>query len=814
MKKFYALLPVLLVHANLSAQTPVITAATPLSANVEQWEKFEVKLAVTANWTNSYNYDDIRVAAVFTDPDGQTRAVDGFFIQEYDFTNTQTGAIAPVGTGVFKVRFAPDKTGIWKYTLSSTNAAGTGTFAEQTFSCGAPGNPANKGFVRSGQTNYLHFDAGEQFIPVGENIGWQLNNVYVDYKNWLTKLHDNGGNFFRLWQCSWGLGIEWKNGTSGYAGLRKYKQTSAFYQDWLFDYCAERGIYLQLCLQNHGQVSTNVNPEWNDNPYNVANGGPCANTWDFFTNATAKAHVKNRLRYIVARWGYARSIMNWELFNEVGWTDQFEQKKEDVADWHAEMAAYLKSIDPYQHLVSTSYADDQDDPTVWNHPDIDFTQTHYYINTPNIERVLVSGTRKYLDDFGKPTLTGEFGLSPSGGELSTLDPNGIHLHNSLWGGLFGGGMGSAMSWWWDNYIEPENLYYHFAPVSAVAQSIPFQAANLAPTMATVLGVPAELSLTPTQTGWGGLADTSFTIQQGEVVPAGAALSSFLYGSQWNTQFRRPPVFHVTYPASGQFKVKTGGQGGQAPKIAIWVDGVKVLEQAAQINQTYLVNVSAGAHTIKVDNTGTDWISVAGYYFTGIGSAVDAYVLKSENRDKLAGWLLNNRYNHEYVKANGMPPVASAALLLVPNVQNGAYLTKYYDCLTGALLSSEPVTVTNGTLTLPLPDLLWDAAFLVDNLPVGIAELDRHLAFQLSPNPAFPGTPLTLDFAAAQATPLAITLLDMEGRALQSLFTGDTAAGQQQLRLALPGDLPAGMYWVKMEGENGKVGTKAVAVARF
>ncbi|MCY7327308.1 MAG: T9SS type A sorting domain-containing protein, partial [Saprospiraceae bacterium] len=691
--------------------------------------------------------------------------------------------------------------------------AGMGTFAEQTFTCVMPGSPKNQGFVRSDQTNYLHLDAGGQFIPVGENIGWHLNNVYLDYQNWLTKLSDNGGNFFRLWQCSWGLGIEWKNGTSGYAGLRKYKQTSAFYQDWLFDYCAERGIYIQLCLQNHGQVSSGVNPEWNDSPYNAVNGGPCANTWDFFTNATAKAHVKNRLRYIVARWGYARSIMNWELFNEVDWTDEFEQRKADVADWHLEMAAYLKSIDPYSHLVSTSYAHDTNDPALWNQPDIDFTQTHYYINTPNLERVLASGIRTYLSDFGKPTMTGEFGLSPSGGELSTLDPNGIHLHNSLWGALFGGSMGSGMSWWWDNYIDPQNLYYHFGPVSTVAQSIPFQTSNLSPAAATISGAPADLSLTPTQTGWGDLADTSFTIQQGAVVPAGAALGSFLYGSQWNTQFRRPPTFHVTYPINGQFKVRTGGDSGQGPKIAIWVDGVKVLEQAAQTNQTYSVNVAAGTHTIKVDNTGTDWVSMASYSFTGLGTAVDAYVLKSENQNKLAGWLLNNRYNHEYVKANGLPPVATATLLQVPNVQNGTYLTKYYDCLTGALLSAEPVTVSNGTLNLNLPDLLWDAAFLVDDLPVGIAELDRHLAFQVSPNPAAPGLPLTLDFNTAQSTPLVVSLLDMEGRTLQSLFTGDTAAGQQQLRLSLPGDLPAGIYWLKMEGENGRVGTKAVAVGR-
>ncbi|MCZ0212168.1 hypothetical protein OZK63_43170, partial [Streptomyces sp. UMAF16] len=68
-------------------------------------------------------------------------------------------------------------------------------------------------------------------------------------------------------------------------------------------------------LNHHGQVSTTVNPEWNNNPYNIANGGPCNNTWDFFSNSTAKNLFKNRMRYIIARYGYSNTIMSWELFN-------------------------------------------------------------------------------------------------------------------------------------------------------------------------------------------------------------------------------------------------------------------------------------------------------------------------------------------------------------------------------------------------------------------------------------------------------------------------------------------------------------------
>ena len=795
------------VHSN--GQAPVINAVTPVSTQIEQHGKFEAALSLTANFLNPYDYDDIRVSAVFTAPDGQSRTVDGFFMQEHQL-NTQTGNLTPVGNGAFKIRFSPDKTGVWKYTLSCTNASGTGTFAEQTFQCNFSNSLNNKGFVRANQTNYLHFDNGDQYIPVGENVGWQNGNPYLDYKNWLTKLGDNGGNFFRMWQCSWGLGIEWKNGTSGYAGLRKYKQTSAYYQDWLFDFCAENGMYVMLCLNNHGQVSTQVNTEWGSNPYNALNGGPCQNTWDFFTNAAAKNHLKNRLRYVVARWGYARSIMTWELFNEVDWTDQFEQRKADVAAWHLEMAAFLKSIDPYNHLVSSSYAHEYNDPNLWNQPDIDFTQTHFYVNTPNVERVLANGIRNYLGDFGKPTLTGEFGLGPGGGELSTLDPDGIHIHNSLWGALFGGGMGSGMSWWWDSYIEPKNLYYHFAPVAAVSQIIPFKSGNFAPTVSTVTGVPADLSLTPTVQGWGALADTSFTIDaSGTLTPVGAGLGAFLYGSQWNTQYRRPPVFHVNYPASGQFRVKTSGEAGQSPKIAIWLDGVKVLEQNAAINQTYSINVPAGQHTIKVDNTGTDWILIASYQFTGLGSAVDAYILKSENQNPCAGWALNNRYNHDFVKTNGVPSPATGALLTVPGMLNGSYTAKFYDCLTGVLLSSESVTVDNGALSLVLPEMLWDVAFTVDDQLVDVAEAGQNLNFQLYPNPVTSG-PVTVSLAMEKTENVSVTLLDMAGRALANLFSGDFSNREKQLQI--PADYPAGLYWVKIESA-GSVGVKAMVVGR-
>lgn len=703
----------------LTAQAPVIHTATPLATTVEQYGKFEVQLDLTATYTNPYDYDDIRVFATFLSPDNQAIIVDGFFIQDFQFSNLQTGALSPTNTGVFKIRFSPIQIGTWRYTISCTAAAGTGIFVEQILQCVPTDNSSNKGFIRVSESNYLKFDNQSQYIPIGENLAWQVSNPYLDYKKWLDKLSANQGNFFRIWQAYWGLGIEWKNNTNGFSGLRRYKQSNAFYLDWLFDYCAEKGVYVMFCLHHHGQVSSKVNPNWNENPYNAANGGPAQNTWDFFTNLTAKNHVKNRLRYIMARWGYSRNIMSWELFNEVDWTDQFAQRKTDVANWHVEMAAFLKENDPCKHLVTTSFAQEQNDPAVWHQPDIDFTQTHFYSNISNLERPLSKLAKKYMSTFQKPTLVAEFGLGHSADELSTLDPTGIYIHNALWASLFSGAMGTAMTWWWDNYIEPQNLYHHFLSVSKIIAQIAFKADRFKPTSAIVKGAPSNLQLFPSL-GWGALADVNFNIDnQGVVIPENARLSSYLYGNQSNVTFRRPPVFNVHYPAKGKFVIKTADRTSSRPKIAIWLDGVKKLEKNAAIHKSYSIDIPAGKHTIKVDNSGSDWISISAYTFTGLGAAVDAYTLVSEDRSKLVGWVLNHQYNHEFIKKNGIPAAVLNATLVIENIKSGSYLVKWLDCKTGKVFHITTIIIENNQLNLLIPNLLWDLAFILEPHPVDI-----------------------------------------------------------------------------------------------
>ena len=783
---------------------PEIQSLAVVDTIVEQHGKFECTLELNASYDNPYDYDQIVVSGLFTAPDGSQKRVDGFFMQDYEL-NTADGSISPLVEGAFKLRFSPDQVGKWSYQISVTDKNGISDFEEQNFECISVFSPKNKGFVRTGQRNYLELDNGKQLILIGENMAWENNNAYIDYKEWLTHLSDMGGNFIRLWHAHWGLGIEWRTGWRNFEGLRKYHQGNSFYQDWLFDFCAEKGIFVMLALQHHGPVSSQVNPNWNDSPYNMANGGPCQNTWDFFTNAEALAHTKNRFRYILARWGYSRAIQSWELFNEVNWTDNFQEHQTEIQDWHADMAAYLKTLDPYNHSVSTSFAALHLDPVVWSNPDIDFTQTHYYHDISNIEKPLASGIRTYLEEYDKPTLAGEFGLGPYP-ELSNEDGEGIHFHNGMWGALFAGGMGTAMSWWWDSYVHPRNLYYHFAPIAAMATEIPFLEENMSPAFSFVQGAPGNLVLN-TNLGWGIRGDENISIHKnGTATPANPGLGQFLYGSQWNTQYRSPPSFMVKYPREGSFTVRTSSELGESPKISIYLDGVLVLNETGIPNKDYTINVPAGMHTIKVDNLGIDWITIGSYTFSDLGSQVDSYVLTSDDNTVGAGWVLNHAYNHLNINENGQPLSVIGSELVVEGFEDGNYFVKWYNCLTGEMSWTEAVSAVNNELRLPVPELYWDLAFIVDGEETMVKDqqvFQKTLDFGIYPNPIKSGGELTLNTSSQANAETRISLLDASGRSISSSTIYDKT-------VQLPNNLPSSIYWLVVE-YNGKVGTKPIYV---
>ncbi|MEM6380057.1 MAG: DUF5060 domain-containing protein, partial [Bacteroidota bacterium] len=440
-------------------KTPEIKSLIIPANSVEIYNKFEIVLDLDASYANPYDYEEILVQANFKGPSGEEKQVDGFFMQDFKLDHS-TGGLTALEHGTFKIRFAPTETGQWSFWISVKDKNGSTHSEAQVFQCTPVAQDFNEGFVRRTTTNYLQYDTDAPVFLVGENMAWHGTNPYLDYKLWLTELSNNGGNFIRLWHAHWGLGIEWTAARKGFDGLGRYNQENCFYQDWLFDFCTEKGIVIMLTFQHHGPFSSKVDSNWDENPYNSSNGGPCIKPIDFFSKQAALSFTRNRYRYILARWGYARSILAWELFNEVDWIDDLDEHLVTVFQWHSTMATFLKQLDPNQHLVSTSFDDEHKADRIWRDQNIDIVQIHHYEAKPNIERSLVDLLQKALKTYQKPVLIAEFSLGTKAEEL-WIDPEGIHMHNVLWASTFGGGIGTAMTWWWDIYIHPKNLYRYF-----------------------------------------------------------------------------------------------------------------------------------------------------------------------------------------------------------------------------------------------------------------------------------------------------------------------------------------------------------------
>jgi len=713
MKEIIILAFMILTTSFLEAQTPSINSISPLSSRVGKYQKFEAIVDLSAVFSNPYDYDQVLLSGVFVSPGGKVDTVDGFFMQDFSL-NTNNGSLNPNENGAFRIRFSPTETGTWAFNLQVKTPSGESTIKLGSFECIDSPNP---GFIRKNNTNYLAFDNGMGYIPVGQNLCWQKDNPYLDYKKWLGSMAAAKANFMRLWLAHWGLGLEWRNG-NGYEGLKKYQQNNAFYIDWMLEECAKQGIYMMFCMNHHGQVSSNVNPNWSENPYNAINGGPCVQTWNFFDQDAAKALHKNRLRYIVARWGYSTQIMAWELFNEVSFTDQFATPsvRSAVRNWHDEMAQYLKKLDARKHLVSTSYGNEED-PELWGLPALDFTQNHLYADIDNVEKAVASKGLNNLSAFGKPTFGGEFGISVGGEGLSNIDPAGIHVHNTLWASAFSGALGAAATWWWDSYVEPRNLYGLFSPLNNLLAKIPFLQANFKPANAKSIGGGGATLAVVSISDWGQATDSKITIDEsGAVTPANVRLSKYLFGMKFNPQLRNPSSFEVLFPVAGKFKVTTGSEKGESPNVTIYLDDKLVVNKAnAAPKTTYAINVPAGLHRIKVDNLGVDWISIASYQIEGIVVAPHAvYVVRAANGEMAAGWVHNTKYNWRQVRDQGIPTPVVGGSIALSDLQNGLYKVSFYDCFTGAVLSSATgLSAQNGSLKFEVPAFLWDLAFILE-----------------------------------------------------------------------------------------------------
>ena len=757
MTRFPLLLLCLLASVSTATAAPAVTVRTHTTARPPSaYDRVVLTVALNTTYANPFDPDEIAVDAVATGPGRRALRIPGFWYQDFRRDKNADGSERLVADGApgWRVRFCPPAPGNWRIVVEAKDRTGTGRSTPLTLAVAPSKDP---GFVRRAPNNgrYFQFESGTPYFLVGENVCWAGNRGLADYEEWFPALGKAGGNFARIWM---GLfrPIETKE-----SGLGRYDLANAYYYDAILDLAEENGLYCMFAFGTYSEFTTGGffnEGRWPVNPYNKAVGGPAEKPDDFFTDAAARAFYKRRLRYLIARYGAHTNLAFWEFWNEKG----------GPASWFREMATYLKTNDPYKHLVTNSYTT-TGEADVWNIPQMDLTQTHRYGDEGSLRDIapVIAQDARAHDVFKKPHLMGEFGISWRGSD-NQFDPKGTatNLHNGLWAGALSGYAGGAAIWWWDNYIHPkrpecntacklswtingrhyhpDTLYAHFTGVARFARTIDwprrrFEPVYVAAPTATTKGAETftDLVLAPTE-GWGA-KPTGTVIVGRDGATRGGSLLSHLFGPN-KPELRAPLTLAVDLPKAARLVVRVATVSVKAD-LRVSVDGKPVgrfpfdaspegpkgYESTKQFpeyggiyqavfNKDVSFDIPAGKHTVTLENTEGDWLQMAALTFQGARSsrypALRTYALSDAPSGETLLWLQDPESNWASDREGVVPKTYTGIAVRVPVSWPGRYRLEWWHTRIGRVLRSETAAVHAGVLSLTVPTFVRDVALRV------------------------------------------------------------------------------------------------------
>jgi hypothetical protein len=480
--------------------------------------------------------------------------------------------------------------------------------------------PLKAPFVRK-QGDCFQLSNGKPFWPMGINVGWSSDKEKV----WeiLPQIDQAGMNWGRIWASSWdNKNPYWPTSRK----LARREMAEEVFQTWdkVVGTAKKTNIHFQWVLFNHGSFSTRVNPNWPEHPWNAKNGGFLATPQQFFLDPEAKRQTKNYLRYVVARYGHEPSIMAWELFNEVEWVDLAYDLDgwKKIGAWHDEMASFLKSIDPYGRLVTSSSAMEH---PIWNK--LDYYQPHGY--PPDVGLMV----RSTPAPKGKPYFWGEVGFSGATDQGAVMERKTVR--DGLWSGLFMGHAGAAQYWFWDR-VTRDNL---FGEWKIARRFIDENRLTESPAK-YVGGLQAEqggdLSLVP-GVGWGPTKQTRFQLPESATNGDLGKLSTFVQGTGHRDMLPEPISFKFRAEKPGKAKLRIGtiAKNGATPIVKI--NGVQAFKRAwgaasadTPVGQEISLDYPVGQVEISIFNEGSDWFTLDWVKIEGLGQLASGFVSNHKN----------------------------------------------------------------------------------------------------------------------------------------------------------------------------------------
>lgn len=478
-----------------------------------------IKESDTSSKLNPFNPEEIDIKADFFIQEGENwkpkQFVYAFYYEDYR-RNTQSKNINDWNwiklkvKDNFRIRFAPTQVGKWKFSvIVKVKGKEVANLGEFEFSCVSSGNP---GYVKVADNKH-NLKLGENvFFPVGQNLprptcyyekdslGKVKNDEYncakcdcAGYEEWcphlrklplnpnscmtylkeLEKLSKTGANYYRVIIFPHTYEIEYDKLGNYYARLH-----SAWELDQLIQKSESLGMKIDLNLSSGYPVGKRIYnvTVWDWEKEHEKDFGYCYKSElnlgepiDFLTNPLAIKHYKNKLRYIVARWGYSTAIAQLEMMNEIN--NKFQSYPKEIYAWHYEITKFIKEdLGHKNQLLAVSY--DGTTPQE-NLGDSSFSIPYVDVITHNFHRLnAASGDIqtpiKRFSYHNKPLIISEIGTGDTG--FQKCDDHS-EWKKDLWTVIFSGTASAGINW---NEDHNYKLWENFAHVQSYVKDINFE----------------------------------------------------------------------------------------------------------------------------------------------------------------------------------------------------------------------------------------------------------------------------------------------------------------------------------------------------
>ncbi|MFH1238778.1 MAG: hypothetical protein V1653_01550 [bacterium] len=232
--------------------------------------------------------------------------------------------------------------------------------------------------------------------------------------------------------------------------------------------------------------------------------------------------------------------------------------------------------------------------------------------------------------------------------------------------------------------------------------------------------------------WGAVEGKEFDVlNNGDIL--GGKINMFIH-APIKKDMRITPVLKVDYPQNGKFIIRvgtvsksailhiylddkeawqkdfpTGEKGAGEWKDSKWQKQWSIWQ--SDYDADYSIDVPAGKHTIRLENTGSDWAIIKNITLTNYKSKnyAEARAVGLIRNDEAMLWIQNTNSNWYNSSKNIEPAPQENISFDLLGLPDGTYKLEWWDTWAGTIINQTEASSSGGNLTVNLAELKTDIA---------------------------------------------------------------------------------------------------------